>query len=181
VVKSGNAFEMVQDVLDANLDLAIVPEFDYGSEKLNHTRVSHPEKIVCFASPQQSLPKDPLTWEELAKYPLVAGPETSVIRRVVFNKFKEKNLEDVTPAVEVGNITWTKTMVKHEKGLGFTVERDIEKDVAEGTFKLVPLKESVHITAEAITRPDVSNPIILKFVAMVKTAFNYNDTAEQRP
>jgi DNA-binding transcriptional LysR family regulator len=36
VVKSGNSFEMVQDVLDAALDIAIVPRFDYGSSKLRH-------------------------------------------------------------------------------------------------------------------------------------------------
>ena len=175
VVKSGNSFEMVQEVIDSNLDLAIVPRFEYGSDKLNHIQVSHPENVICFTSPQQNLPSGPLTWNELVKYPLVAGPETSVIRRVLSRKLKEEGLEAVSPAVEVSNITWTKTMIEKGKGLGFTVERDIENEVSEGKFKLIPLKEYLQITAEAVTRSDVSNPIIGQFITMVKKAFNYID------
>lgn len=66
-------------------------------------------------------------------------------------------------------------MVENGKGLGFTVERDVEKEIIEGRFKLVPLQEYLYITAEAITRSDISNPIIIKFVAMVKKAFGYTD------
>jgi DNA-binding transcriptional LysR family regulator len=173
VVKSGNAFDMVQDVKDSTLDLAIVPEFDYGYGKLNHIRISQPENIICFASPQQKIPQAPLSWKELVKYPLVTGPETSVIRRILFNKFKEEGLEAVTPAAEVSNITWTRTMVEEGKGLAFTVARDVEKEVAEGKFKLVPLEEYLQITAEAITSSDISNPIIEKFINSVKQAFKY--------
>jgi DNA-binding transcriptional LysR family regulator len=174
VIKSGNAFEMVQDVLDSNLDLVIVPEFDYRSDKLNHIRVSNPEKIICFTSPQQKLSPEPLTWQDVVKYPLVAGPETSVIRRIVSRKLKEEGLEEVSPAVEVSNITWTRNMVAKGKGLAFTVARDIEKEVSEGKFKLVPLQEYLEITAEAVTRSDVSNPIIGRFIALVKKAFSYS-------
>jgi DNA-binding transcriptional LysR family regulator len=171
VVKSGNAFDMVQDVKDSALDLAIVPEFDYGYDKLNYIRISQPENIICFASPQQKVPQTPLSWKDLVKYPLVTGPETSVIRRILFNKFKEEGLEAVTPAAEVSNITWTRTMVEEGKGLAFTVARDVEKEVAEGKFKLVPLEEYLQITAAAVTSSDISNPIIEKFINSVKQAF----------
>jgi DNA-binding transcriptional LysR family regulator len=175
VVKSGNAFEMVEYVLDSTLDLAIVPEFDYGSDKLSHIRVSQPENIICFTSVQQQMPEGPLDWKELVKYPLVMGPETSVIRRILFKKLKEEGLEGISPAVEVSNITWTKTMVEKGKGLGFTVEKDVAKEVAEGKFKLVPLKEYLQVTAEAVTHSEASNPIIGRFIAMVKKAFSYKE------
>jgi DNA-binding transcriptional LysR family regulator len=172
VVKSGNAFEMVQDVMDSTLDLAIVPEFDYGNDKLNHIRISQPENIICFTSPEQKIPQGPLAWKDLVNYPLVTGPETSVIRRIVFKKLKEESLEGITPAAEVSNITWTRTMVEKGKGLAFTLARDVEKEVAEGKFKLVPLEEYLQITAEAVTRSDISNPIIEKFIHSIKQALN---------
>ncbi len=173
MVKSGNAFEMVQDVLDSSLDLAIVPKFDYPGEKLNYLQVSHPEEIVCFAAAHQPLPDGPLGWEDLYRYPLVSGPETSVIRRVIFDKYREMGLEEPNLAAEVGTVEWCKTLVENGRGLSFTLFKDIEKQVEEGRFKLVPLKESLSIIAESVTRLDISNPIIQKFILLVKKAFNY--------
>jgi DNA-binding transcriptional LysR family regulator len=174
MVKSGNAFEIVQDVVDSTLDLAIVPQFDYADEKLKYIQVSHPEKIVCFAAAQQELPEEPLGWEDLYDYPLVSGPESSVIRRVLFDKFRELGLEEPSLAAEVGNVEWCKTLVENGRGLSFTLAKDIEAQVAEGRFKLVPLREYVSITAESITRLDITNPIIDKFILLVKKVFDYS-------
>ncbi|MFA5308481.1 MAG: LysR family transcriptional regulator [Dehalococcoidales bacterium] len=174
-VKSGNAFEIVQDVLDTKLDLAIVPQFDYISEKLNHVQVSHPEKIVCFASPHQVIEKESLEWKDLHDYPLVAGPESSVIRRIIDNKFKSEGLTEPSLAAEVGSVSWCVSLVENGKGLSFALVKDIQQELAEKRLKIVPLKESVSVTAEAITRGDMQNPIIRQFIGMVKEAFGYTD------
>jgi DNA-binding transcriptional LysR family regulator len=178
MVKSGNAFEIVQDVLDSTLDLAIVPRYDYAGEKLNQIQVSHPEKIVCFTASHQVIEDEPLDWKDLYNYPLVTGPETSVIRRLLFDKFRQEGFEEPSLAAEVGNVEWCKTLVENGNGLSFTLAQDIEKQVTEGRFKLVPLREYLYITAEAVTRPDISNFIIEKFVNMVKTAFGYSDPGD---
>jgi DNA-binding transcriptional LysR family regulator len=172
-VKSGDAAEMVQDVADAALDLAIVPRFDYKDTKLNHIQVSQPQKIVCFASSHQIIAKEPLDWKDLSNYPLVSGPEASVIRTVIFDKIRDEGLETPVLAAEVGDIEWCKSLVENGKGLSFTLANDIEKQVSEGRLKLVPLKEYLYLTAEAVTRSDISNPIIEKFISMVKQAFGY--------
>ena len=176
MVKSGNAFEMVQDVLDSTLDLAIVPRYNYAGEKLNHIQVSYPEKIVCFTASDHVIEDEPLDWKDLYKYPLVTGPETSVIRRLLFDKFRQEGFEEPSLAAEVGNIEWCKTLVENGKGLSFTLAQDIEKQVAEGRFRLISLKEYLYITTEVVTRPDISSYIINKFVNMVKTAFAYSES-----
>jgi DNA-binding transcriptional LysR family regulator len=175
MVKSGNAFEMVQDVLDSSLDLAIVPQFDYAGEKLNHITVSHPEKVVCFTASNQVIEGEPLDWKDLFNYPLVTGPEASVIRTFLFEKFRQEGFEEPSPAAEVGTVEWCKTLVENGKGISFTLAQDIEKQVSEGRFKLVALKEYLYITAEAVTRPDISNFIINKFVNMVRKTFGYSE------
>jgi DNA-binding transcriptional LysR family regulator len=175
MVKSGNTLEIVQDVLDSTIDLAIVPRSKYPSEKLYHIEVSSPERIVCFTAYHQVIPAEPLEWKDLYNYPLVAGPETSVIRRLIFEKFKEEGLEEPSLAAEVGNIEWCKTLVEKGKGLSFTLARDIEKQIIEGRFRLVPLKDYLYITAESVTRSDILNPIIVEFISMVKKAFSYQD------
>jgi DNA-binding transcriptional LysR family regulator len=175
-VKSGNAFELVQDVLDTRLDLAIVPHFDYAGEKLAHIQVSNPEKIICFAAYHSHIYKEPLAWKDLNDYPLVAGPETSVIRKILFDKISSEGLAEPSLAAEVGNIGWCKNLVETGKGLSFTIAQDIHKELNEKRFKIVPLQEYVYVTAEAVTRPDVLNPVIKKFIAMVKQVFGYTDT-----
>jgi DNA-binding transcriptional LysR family regulator len=173
MIKSGNAFDIVQDVINSTLDLAIVPQFDYGSEKISHVQVSNPEKIVCFTAPHQVMPRKLLDWKDIYKYPLVSGPDSSVIRRLIFEKFKAAGFAEPTLAAEVGNVEWCKTLVENGKGLSFTMEKAIQTQVKDGRFKLVPMKEYLYITAESISRSDVSNPIITNFIAVVKNAFNY--------
>lgn len=177
-VKSGNAFEMVQDVVDATLDLAIVPRFDYPSEKLKYVQVSNPERIVLFGAARQEMPAHPLSWEEIGEYPLVMGPEASVIRRVIFDRFRELGLMEPELAAEVGNVEWCRTLVENGKGVSFTLVKDIEEHVAAGRFKLVPLEEYLSITADAAARQDVDNPIINTFIHLVQHAFGYDDAGK---
>jgi LysR family transcriptional regulator, transcriptional activator of the cysJI operon len=171
-VESGNAFEMVQNVLDSKLDLALVPEFNYSSKKLNRTKVSDPLKLVCFASPDHVIHKNSLSWSDLSQYPLVCGPETSVVRRMLINKFQSEGLEMAPLAAEVGNTEWCKTLVENGKGFSFTLIADVNAQVDQGKLKLVHLDEYLYLTAEVITRSDTfMNPMITRFIAMVKQAF----------
>jgi LysR family transcriptional regulator, transcriptional activator of the cysJI operon len=172
-IKSGDAFEMVRDVQDSVLDLAIVPQFEYGNEKLNHVQVSNPERVVVFASSHQAVQKEPLDWSELTNFHIVLGTEMSVIRKIIFNKFKEKGLPEPNLAAEVGSVIWCKSLVENGKGISFTLEKDIQKEVLEGRLKVIPLKDYAYITAEALTREEMLNPIIEGFIEMVKEAFRY--------
>jgi LysR family transcriptional regulator, transcriptional activator of the cysJI operon len=178
-VKSGDSFEMVRDVQDSVLDLAIVPQFDYGNEKLNHIQVSNPEKIVVFASSHQVIPKEPLDWQDLSGYHLVLGTEMSVIRKIILNKVKEKGLPEPPIAAEVGSVIWCKSLVENGKGISFSLEKDIQKEVHEGRLKIVPLKEYAYITAQAVTRAEMLNPIIEGFIEMVKEAFHYTGSPKK--
>jgi DNA-binding transcriptional LysR family regulator len=174
-VKSGDSFDMVRHVEDTALDLAIVPQFEYGIKKLKRIQVSNPEKIVCFASSHQEIKKKTLDWKDLLDYPLVIGTDLSVIRKLIISKFKENGLPDPPLAAEVGSVTWCKSLVENGKGLSFTLAKDIQKEVLEGRLKIVPLKDPAYITAEAITRVDMLNPIIEEFIELVKEAFNYKE------
>lgn len=178
-VKSGDSFEMVRDVQDSVLDLAIVPRFDYGNEKLNHIQVSSPERIVVFASSHQTVSKEPLDWQVLNGFHIVLGTEMSVIRKIVFNKFKEKGLPEPKLAAEVGSVIWCKSLVENGKGISFTLEKDIQKEVLEGRLKVIPLKDYAYVTAEAVTREEMLNPIIEEFVEMVKDAFRFKNPVKK--
>jgi DNA-binding transcriptional LysR family regulator len=175
-VKSGDAHEMVQGVLDAQLDLAIVPQYEYDKSKLDSMVVSPSQQIVCFASYNQFIQKEPLSWKDLSNYPLVTGTEDSIIRKLISEKLKEQGLEMQRFVTEVNSTEWCKMLVEDGKGISFTIFGDIEQQVAQNRLKIVQMEENLYLKAESIMRSGTFiNPAINEFIAMVKQAFGYQE------
>lgn len=178
-VKSGDAHEMVRGVLDAQLDLIIIPQFNYDKEKLNSIIVSPPQQIVCFASYSQFVKKEPLSWKDLSSYHLVSGPEGSIIRKHIFDKIEEQKLETKPAVTEVNSVEWCKTLVEDGKGISFTIIGDIEKEITQRQLKIVKMEDDLYLTAEAVMRSDTFvNPAINEFISLVKQAFGYKEAAK---
>jgi DNA-binding transcriptional LysR family regulator len=130
-------------------------------------------KLVCFAGKDQLINKQPLTWKDLNNYPLVSGPQTSVVRRTLNEKFKNEGVEMRPLAAEVDDIEWCIYLVEHGKGLSFAFRGDIERRVAEGRLKIIELTDNPYLSADAVMPVDLfMNPLINKFLLMVKKAFN---------
>jgi DNA-binding transcriptional LysR family regulator len=178
-VKSGDATEMVQDVMESRLDLAIVPQFGERKGKLTHITVSAPQKIICFAAYNQTIEKEPLSWADLANYPLISGPEDSIIRKLITDKMKENGLEGRHFVADVDSTEWCKKLVENGQGISFTIAGDIKEHIAEKRLKLVETEEPLFLTAEAVVRSDMfMNPAIKEFITRVKQAFGYSGEAD---
>jgi hypothetical protein len=73
---------------------------------------------------------------------------------------------------EVAHIEWCITLVEHGKGLSFAFFSDIEEKVIQGRLKVIPLVEDLFLSAQAVmSNSTFVNPIIEKFILMVKKAF----------
>lgn len=172
MIESGNAFEMVQSVLDSKLDLAVVPAFNYTNKKLNRIKVSEPLQLVCFTSADQPVLKQPLDWIDLLNYPFVGGSETSVVRKMLTDKFQSEGLEMPALAAEVGSTEWCKTLVENGKGLSFTLIADVAPQIKGGQLKLVELRDNLYLSADVVTRSDAfMSPNMIRFINLVKDAF----------
>lgn len=172
-IENGNSFEMVQSVLDSKLDIAIVPRFNYTTEKVKTVEISVPIKLVCFAGREQVIDKQPLDWKYLNNYPLVAGPQSSVVRRLINEQFRAHGIEMRPLTAEVDNVEWCIALVERGKGLSFALWPDIEKRVNENQLKIVHLTDYIYLSADAIMPQGIFvSPIINRFLSMVKQAFN---------
>jgi DNA-binding transcriptional LysR family regulator len=165
---------MVQDVLESRLDLAIVPQSGYEKDKLKHITISAPQKIVCLASYNQIIEKEPLSWGDLANYPLISGPEDSIIRTLITDKLREHGREKRYFVADVDSTEWCKKLVENGKGISFTIAEDIEEQIAQKRLKIVKTEEDLLVTAEAIMRSDTfMNPTATEFIDLVKQAFDF--------
>ncbi len=141
--------------------------------RLNHITVSPPQQVVCFAAFNQAIP-EPLSWEELSRYPLISGPENSVLRKMISGKLKEHGLECRHFIADVSSTDWCKQLVQNGQGISFTIAEDIKEALAQNLVKLVPLEDPLYLTAEAVVRSDIfMNPTTREFIVLVKQAFGY--------
>ena len=173
-VKSGDATEMIKDVLDSRLDLAIVPRYDDEKEKLDRIVVSAPLKIVFYASYNQMIVKEPLSWKDLVSYPLISGPEDSILRLIVTEELREHGLENRHFVADVNSTEWCKQLVENGKGISFTVAEDIKEQIAQKRLKIVKTEEDIFLTTEAVMRSGTNiNPAVKEFITLIKQAFGY--------
>lgn len=176
IIKSGTAFDMIEDVVSYRLDLVIVQSWNYEHKMLKHIPVSNPERLVCFVSHQHPLClRESIVWKDLADYPIVMGPITTAMHRIVSTKLENEGLGTVTKfAVEVSNTEVSKGLVENSKGVSFSLIKDIEQEVSEGRLKILPLKDEIQLVADAVLRSDTyMHPIIDNFISMVRKAFGY--------
>jgi len=178
VIRSASSFEIAQSVLDSELDLGVVVSADYGSSKLKTIELSAQEKLVLVASPQSPIAQRPrLAFVNLCGYPLILGPETSATRRMFLNRIKMGGCHMPSPIiVEVNSPEWGINLVENGEGVGLHHIKSVEKPIAEGRLKVLPLTGDIYVGAEAILRSDApEHPMAPKFISLVK------DTLANKP
>lgn len=65
-VKFGESFKLVKQVVETEIDLAVVPDLDYGFSNVEHVRVKDNIKLCFFATPSHPIfKKDKIVWKDL--------------------------------------------------------------------------------------------------------------------
>ena len=182
VIRSCSSFEVAEDVLNYLVDLGVVVSMDYGNPKLKSIPVSSREKLVLVASPSSSIArKQRLELVNLCGYPLILGPETSATRRIILRKLMTGGCHMPTPIiVEVNSSEWGIHLVENGEGVGLHHIKSVEKAIAEGRLKVLPLSGDIWVGVDALLRTDAPEyPMAEKFVSLVREAFEpkYHPTA----
>jgi LysR family transcriptional regulator, transcriptional activator of the cysJI operon len=173
IVKSKENLDLINDLLELKLDLAIVHHINNEEERLGDLFSDSSRKLVCFASTKTKLPDEPVGWDELCQYPFVIGIEGSTIRKIIEQKFQEKGLPIPRFTAEVNSTEWHKKFVANGIGLSFILSEDIEKEIAQGSLRIVPLKEEIFIPLKVVVRKDmVINHVFSDFIALLKKEVN---------
>lgn len=177
VIRSCSSFEVAEDVFSYQVDLGIVVSMDYGNTKLKSIPVSSREKLVLVASPSSSIArKQHLEFVNLCGYPLILGPETSATRRIILSKLMTGGCHMPAPIiVEVNSSEWGIQLVENGDGVGLHHIRSVEKAIAEGRLKALPLSGEIWVGVDALLRTDApEHPMAQKFVSLVREAFEPN-------
>jgi len=174
IVKNASSFEVAEDILNSQVDLGVVVSMDYKNPKLKAIPISARERLVLVASPSSPISKKQrVELADLCGYPLVAGPETSATRQIILSKFEAEGLK-VPPLiiVEVNSLEWGMNLVENGQGMGLYHMKAVEREIAEGRLKAIPLVNDIWVGADVLLRTDTpEHPVAERFVALVRKAF----------
>jgi len=174
VIRSCSSFEVADDVFNCQVDLGIVVSMDYGNNKLKSIPISKRQRLVLVASPSSAIArKKRLEYVNLCGYPLILGPETSATRRIILRKLVTGGCHSPVPIiVEVNSSEWGMQLVENGEGVGLFHTRSVEKSIAEGRLKVLPLSNEIWVGVDTLLRSDApEHPMVARFVSMVGKAF----------
>ncbi len=175
VIRSCSSFEVAEDVYNCQVDLGIVVSMDYGNNKIKSVPISKRQQLVLVASPSSSIArKHRLEFMNLCGYPLILGPETSASRRIILRKLMTGGCHSPVPIiVEVNCPEWGLRLVENGEGVGLFHVRSVERSIAEGRLKVLPLSGEIWVGVDTLLRADApEHPMVEKFVSLVGQAFD---------
>jgi DNA-binding transcriptional LysR family regulator len=181
VIRSCSSFEVAEDVYNCQVDLGIVVQMDYKNHRLKSVPISSKQQLVLVSSPLSAISrKQHLEFVNLCEYPLVLGPETSATRRIIVRKLMTGGCHTPVPIiVEVNSSDWGIHLVENGEGVGLFHIRSVERSIAEGRLKVLPLCGEIWVGVSALLRTDApEHPMVEKFITLVNKAF---DARYRRP
>jgi len=174
IVRNSPSFEVAEDVLSSQVDLGIVVGLDYKKPKLRAIPISTQERLALVVSSSSPIPeKQRLEMADLCGYPLVAAPETSATRQIILSKFEAEGLK-VPPVItaEVNSLEGGLSLVESGRGMGLFHMKLVERKIAEGQLKELPLFNDILVGVDALLHIDgPEHPVAGKFITLVREVF----------
>jgi LysR family transcriptional regulator, transcriptional activator of the cysJI operon len=174
-MKAEDPYSMLNELLDSKNDVVVLPGIDYGFKELKHIRVANNVKIVFYASPSNDIfKKGKIEWQDVVEYPISIGPENYPLYKMLSQKLiDEKIFVPINNTyISTNNPEISKIIVQNGKAIGFSLKRDIEKEIEQGKLKIVNVPEDLLIDIDAIIRnEDYTSDFILSFIECAKKSF----------
>lgn len=173
-VHFGPHTDLIKDVIDLKLDLAIVPDLGYGEDQVSHIRISDDVKLVFFTSPGHPIFKlETISWRDVCDYPLLTGYEPLATNKVIPDKFVSEGVRiPLNMDLTADSIECCKILVQNGKNISVAMKEDIQNEINEGRLKIIPLPNSVTIDVDAVAHPGLlTSPIIQNIINYIKASF----------
>lgn len=139
IVDQGSDAEIAKSVEDRRNELVVVwPGPNTGRMKV---KVIGKEELVLIASSTSTrAPGSEMSIRDLAEIPLILKKEGSATREVVIEYLRKFRVHP-NVASESSNVAVIKEMVRQDNGVAFVKRDAVEKEVGEGSLKIVRILE----------------------------------------
>jgi DNA-binding transcriptional LysR family regulator len=115
-----------------------------------------------------------VTWEELAREPIIVPCEGSDARRVTFSEFRARALEPMIGA-EVNNIEFAKELVRQNKGIALMFHPNVKQDISEKKLKVIRVKDcDIRLEMDVLFNRVGLSPATEELIRLIRERFSNN-------
>jgi len=173
-IRHGASYQIVEELLDLQHDIAVVVSSNYPTSNLRTLRVSNREELVLVTSPSDPIcSREGLKLTELCSYPLLLPPEKSATRKILLERIEAEGSE-MSPLilVETDYLECAKRLAEEGKGIALMHITNVEREVAQRRLKVLSLANDITIGVDVIVHRSFSLPLIgERFISLVEEAF----------
>lgn len=173
-IKEGASLQLVEELLDFEHDLcAVIPLFNV-SEELQVFHIPEIEKMVLVTSPDNKLAsKKRLAWEDLQGAPFLLHREGSIVRQLILDHFKRRNIE-ISPVANIDSINCMKRLVQEGQGVALMLHSSVRDEVAARRIKILPVigGDFKMGTDIVFRRGMILSPACKAFLGLLETRFD---------
>ena len=183
-VRFAEPYILLREVVNSQIDLAIVPNLDDGFVKFSRVKIADGVKLTFYASPCHPIfRKRSIRWLDLGIYPLVIGTEASSIKKMVTNKLISEGLN--TPPkfyLTSYDIQFFKNIVRNGNFISLALPQDIDEELERGVLKAIPLPDDLSCGVNIVAQKTIlSSGIAKQFISYAKETFsNLEDISNKR-
>jgi DNA-binding transcriptional LysR family regulator len=171
---SGESFTLLKELHDSKIDLAVVPNFDFGNDQFKHVRIADTIKLTFYAGTNHPIfRKANIDWTDIFDYPLIIGTENSPMAKILAKKLQEEGLHKSPKYyLTADNFDLNKTIVKNGDSISFSLLEDIKDDIEKGLLRVIPLTKEIFVDIDIIGRQNYfSISLVKEFIACLKGSF----------
>jgi LysR family transcriptional regulator, low CO2-responsive transcriptional regulator len=173
-VKEGASVQIVEELLDFQHDLVLVPPLYKISGELRIIHIPEAEKMVLVTSPVGPLAmKEHIAWKDLHGCPFILHREGSILRQLILDYFKERNI-DIHVAANIDSIAFMKRLVEKGKGLALMLPASVKEETAAKRLKVLPVTDGdFWLGIDIVMQKQItSSPACRAFLRLLETHFN---------
>jgi DNA-binding transcriptional LysR family regulator len=170
-VKEGASVQIIEELLDFQHDVCLVPSPYTITGALKAIRIPKAEKMVLVTSPVGPFAtKKYITWNDLQGCPFILHREGSILRQLILDHFKERNI-DVGVAADIDSIPLMKSLVEKGKGLALMLPAAVKEEVIAGRLKVLPINDGdFWLNIDIVMQKEMSSsPACFAFLHLLET------------
>jgi DNA-binding transcriptional LysR family regulator len=172
-IHEGPSIILGEELADFKHDICLIGSFN-RFERLRVLRIHEVEQLVFVASPQHPLANGaPVSWEDVARWPLIIQREGSMAREILNQNFRERGLKP-SIGTEVGNPECIKGLAREMRGIALMFLPSVREDFALGRLKMIPLVDGpIKLDIDILMNRELAmSPVAEAFLKVIREYFH---------
>ncbi len=173
-IRSGATRIVISQLLDLQLDVALVIRTNYGSANLNVTEISDSQRFMLMTDWYNPIRQnDHLRLHDLLDQTFIIPREESASREILMQRFQEEGIRPLNyTTIQIGYHQCAKMLAEMGKGVALLPEYEARHEIMERRLRELRLEKEIRFAVDALVVANTpESKWVRTFIKMAKKAF----------